>query len=118
MSIEHVLPQTWVTHWALADGRKAPIDQVTGVDEEMNVAIARRRAALHTLGNLTLITIPGNTAASNSAFQDKKEWLRLSLLALNLAIIEKPFWDETTITARAESLADLAIMIWPAPDLV
>jgi hypothetical protein len=53
----------------------------------LNRAIIAREAALHTLGNLTLITVPGNTSASNSAFHDKAQWLRKSLLALNLAIL-------------------------------
>src|SRR3954451_10661767 len=36
-------------------------------DELMRAAIRTRNAALHTLGNLTLITVPGNTTASNRA---------------------------------------------------
>lgn len=115
MSIEHVLPQTWTTYWNLPDGRRAPADRITGVDEPMLAAIAVRQAALHTLGNLTLITVPGNTTASNSAFEEKKPWLNQSLLALNLAIVEKAHWDETVIAARGESLAELAIRVWPAP---
>lgn len=117
MSIEHVLPQTWTTYWNLPDGRRAPADRITGVDEPMLAAIAVRQAALHTLGNLTLITVPGNTTASNSAFEEKKPWLRQSLLALNLAIVEKAHWDETVIAARGESLAELAIRVWPAPPM-
>lgn len=93
MSIEHVLPQTWTTFWNLPDGRRAPADRITGVDETMLSAIAVRQAALHTLGNLTLITVPGNTTASNSAFDQKRPWLKQSLLALNLAILENEHWD-------------------------
>ncbi|CAO4191864.1 DUF262 domain-containing protein [Methylorubrum extorquens] len=115
MSIEHVLPQTWTTFWHLPDGRRAPADRITGVDEAMLSAISVRQAVLHTLGNLTLITVPGNTNASNSAFQQKKLWLKQSLLALNLSILEEEKWDETTIHARSEALADLAVMVWPAP---
>ena len=115
MSIEHVLPQTWTTHWNLPDGRRAPADRITGVDEVMLSAIAVRQAALHTLGNLTLITVPGNTTASNSAFEQKKPWLKQSLLALNLAILEEDKWDEATIRVRGEALANLAVTVWPAP---
>jgi hypothetical protein len=75
-----------------------------------------RDAALHTLGNLTLITVPGNTTASNKAFSDKKPWLKESLLALNLSILERETWDEGAIAERAEALANLAIDVWPAPD--
>jgi hypothetical protein len=115
MSIEHVLPQTWTTNWSLPGGRSAPADKITGVDQPMLAAIAVRQAALHTLGNLTLITVPGNTTASNSAFDQKKPWLRQSLLALNLAILDQPTWDESQITARGKLLADLAVNIWPCP---
>jgi hypothetical protein len=115
MSIEHVLPQRWRAHWKLIDGRSAPLDPFSGVDEAMLTAISAREAALHTLGNLTLITVPGNTAASNSEFDEKKVWLQHSLLALNLAILEHQHWDEMTITARGVTLADLAVKIWPAP---
>ena len=115
MSIEHVLPQTWVTHWRLLDGRNAPADRMTGVDESMHSAISAREAALHTLGNLTLITVPGNTAASNSAFDTKKYWLQQSLLALNVSILEHEYWNEATIAKRGEALADLAIKVWPLP---
>jgi hypothetical protein len=113
MSIEHVMPRAWTTYWMLPDGRRAPADRITGVDEPMLSAIATREAVLHTLGNLTLITVPGNTTASNSAFEEKKPWLRQSLLALNLAIIEQPNWGEAAIAARGEALAKLATRVWP-----
>lgn len=116
MSIEHVLPQTWPTHWLLPDRRKAPSDLFTGADKEMLADIAKRQAALHTLGNLTLITVPGNTTASNGPFTEKKRWLKQSLLSLNLAIVENhDDWDETTIAARSKALADLAVSVWPTP---
>ncbi|MGB6325398.1 MAG: DUF262 domain-containing protein, partial [Methylocella sp.] len=116
MSIEHVLPQGWVEQWPLPDGRKAPADHVAGADGQMLSAIAARQSVLHTLGNLTLVTIPGNSTASNSAFSEKRKWLKHSLLALNLEIIEREAWDEGQIQARSDSLAELAIEIWPAID--
>lgn len=116
MSIEHVLPQNWTDQWALPDGRKAPKDLITGADKEMLSAIAARQGALHTLGNLTLITVPGNTVASNSEFNEKRNWLKRSLLALNLEIIgdEHKSWDENEIQKRSGALAALAVGIWPA----
>ena len=81
-SIEHILPQSWAASYPLLDERMAPADYVTGADESMLAAITSRNAFLHTLGNLTLITISGNSAASNSAFPEKKRWLQKSLLAL------------------------------------
>ena len=81
----------------------------------MLAAITTRDKLLQTLGNLTLITVPGNSAASNSAFHEKKAWLKQSLLALNLAVLERSTWDEAAIKDRAEVLADLAVKVWPAP---
>ncbi|MBV8522170.1 MAG: HNH endonuclease, partial [Acetobacteraceae bacterium] len=115
MSIEHVLPQSWTATWPLPDGRYAPADASTGADGPMLAAIEARQSALHTLGNLTLITVPANAAASNAAFPKKAQWLKQSLLALNLAILEKSAWGEREITERGNALADLAVKIWPSP---
>ena len=115
MSIEHVLPQSWTATWPLPDGRYAPADASTGADGPMLAAIEARQSALHTLGNLTLITVPANAAASNAAFPKKAQWLKQSLLALNLAILEKSVWREREINERGNALADLAVKIWPSP---
>ena len=115
MSVEHVMPQGWPTFWHLPDGRTAPPDKVTGADEAMLTAVRAREAAVQTLGNLTLITMPGNSTASNKAFSDKRPWLKQSLLALNLAILERESWDEAAIADRAGVLADLAVKVWPEP---
>lgn len=117
LSVEHVLPQAWTAHWRLADGRTAPADKLTGADEAMLASIQVREATLQTLGNLTLVTVPGNGTASNKAFADKRGWLRESLLALNLAIAGHETWDEAAIAQRADTLADLAVAVWPAPGL-
>lgn len=117
LSVEHVLPQAWMVHWPLADGRPAPADKLTGADEVMLAGIQVREAALQTLGNLTLVTVPCNGTASNKAFGDKKPWLRESLLALNLWILEHEAWDEAAIAQRADALADLAVAVWPGPGL-
>jgi uncharacterized protein with ParB-like and HNH nuclease domain len=118
MSIEHVLPQTWTKHWPLPDGRDAPADKFTDVDPSMLSAISTRDSALQTMGNLTLITVPGNTTASNSYFTEKKLWLKKSLLVLNLDIIDLPKWDEDESALRGKALADLAVKVWPTPNAV
>ncbi len=49
LSIERVMPQNWAEHWPL------PSDLSS---EELETAEAIRRAHLHLLGNLTLMTLP------------------------------------------------------------
>lgn len=115
MSVEHIMPQGWTAYWTLPDGRTAPSDKQTGVDDAMLVAITTRDKLVQTLGNLTLITVPGNSAASNSAFPEKKVWLQESLLALNVPIQQRASWGEAAIMERSEALADLAMKVWPHP---
>ena len=111
MSVEQLMPRAWRENWSLPDGRRAPA-QGAGLDDAMNSRVRGPDAVLHTLGNLTLITVPANSTVSNKAFADKRPWLRESLLALNLAITEHEMWDEATIAARADVLADLAATTW------
>lgn len=123
MSVEHIMPQAWTNHWALDDGRLVPRDKMIGSDAAMQREIQARDGALHTLGNLTLITVPGNSVASDSEFSEKAPWLAKSLLALNLEIIEKEqmtgsdkvLWNVARISNRSNVLASRAVLVWPAP---
>jgi len=117
LSVEHVLPQTWTTHWPLPDGRTVPGTRMPA-DEEMAVAMRHRDAHRHRLGNLTLVTTPLNSSMQNQAFDAKRERLGKSLMALNTAIAESPVWDEAAIVQRGADLAQLAVNIWPHPNAV
>lgn len=112
-TIEHIMPQRWVANWPLPDGRRPASEWIVEGDEALIAATARRRHAVQTLGNLTLVTLPANVTASNADFDVKKEWLAQSLLGLNLSIIDKLTWTETEIEARGRDLASAAIRIWP-----
>lgn len=104
LSIEHVMPQEWKTHWTLAGGG----------DE----AIERREQMLQTFGNLTLVTPAFNTKLSNRAFRvKKKEIARTSRLLLNRCFSEEGLqdWDEAAIRQRSRDLFDLARRQWPHP---
>ncbi len=117
--IEHVLPQTWHEHWPLPDGSKAPPDLTHGLSEEQRGMVERRQAAIHTLGNLTLLTKPANLEVLNYAFDpEKKARLHASLLRINQDVAAETHWDEEAIVWRAQRLAKLAIEIWPAPNVV
>jgi uncharacterized protein with ParB-like and HNH nuclease domain len=113
LNIEHVLPQSWMTHWPLADGRIAPNDRLTGADNEMVAAIRDRDGHLHRIGNLTLAPPPLNASMSNDPFDKKKHRLGQSLLALNVGFSDLLGWDEASIRERGKTLANKAITIWP-----
>lgn len=106
LSIEHVLPQRWQSKaWPLRRG-------VTEDD---------RRALIHTLGNLTLVTKPLNSALSRAQWTGaagKREALKAhSVLRLNRDIIEgwPRSWSEEAISDRTEELINCVLRIWPAP---
>ncbi len=81
----------------------------------MRQEIEARKALIHGLPNLTLLTPPGNASASNAAFAQKRLRLHDSLLKMNVAIASEPNWDEEAIGRRAQRLSALALRLWPAP---
>lgn len=106
LSIEHVIPQTWEVTWPLDDQS----------DEE---ALARRTAAVHRLGNLTLVTASLNPALSNDPWAEKRgELAQHSALRLNARLVHDhpDHFDEDSIDERGEALADLLIAEWPGPE--
>lgn len=115
LTIEHVMPQKWPMHWPLPSGNIAPLDLATGLDEAMRSEVEARQAVIQTLPNLTLLTPPANSSASNLNFEAKRVRLRESLLGMNIAIASEAVWDEQAIIKRGEALAAAAIALWPSP---
>jgi hypothetical protein len=73
---------------------------------------------LHTIGNLTLIATRDNPALSDLPFGKKRDMdggFRDSPLRLNRSLAQTEQWDEKTILARAEELAEKALKIWISP---
>jgi hypothetical protein len=73
---------------------------------------------LHSIGNLTLTGY--NSEMSNSPFQKKRDMkggFRDSPIRLNRGLANLDHWNEEEIKKRAESFAELAMAIWPAPVL-
>lgn len=116
LTVEHVLPQGWREHW--------------GADVEGDVAAQiQRDRALHTLGNLTLVSGRLNPALSNRPWTDqdavaqgltsgKRTWLlEHSELKLNAELVAHEVgWTEADIAARAQRLAQVLDRIWPRPN--
>lgn len=110
LTVEHLLPQ----NGSLSDYPYAspPADKSGDAPEE------RRARLLHTLGNLTLLTGPLNSAISNGPFAEKRPQiaansaLRLNARFQNQSIVS---WSEEDIVKRAEDLFGVATFIWSAP---
>ena len=78
--------------------------------------VAMRNLMLHTIGNLTLLSIKLNPSISNGSWNNKViEIKKHSKLNLNLDLWNQwpNEWDETRIRERGKSLFKLAVRIWP-----
>ena len=110
LTVEHLLPQ----NGSLADYPypASPVEEADGSAEE------RRKRLLHTLGNLTLLTGPLNSAISNGPFDKKRPQIAAnSALRLNARFQDHSIvtWSEEDIVKRAEDLFRLAKSIWSPP---
>lgn len=104
--VEHVMPQTWTDEWPFPDGRTHDVY----ADEP---DVRARRALVHSLGNLTLLTGGLNISSGNAGFGTKKEKFdEHTGLFLNKWFAKKTQWSETEIKERGEKLSDLARTIW------
>lgn len=122
LTVEHILPQAWQTHWSMTG-------DVEATDEEFNQAIfavleddtaigriVRRNRLKQTLGNLTLVTQSFNSGVSNLGFDVKqKEFEDQSVLMLTRDFVKKDKWDEDEIGGRSKVLFEHARQIWSAP---
>jgi hypothetical protein len=120
LTVEHILPQTWRTHWPMA-GETQPTDAeynqalyaVLEDDKSPVGLIVKRNRIKQTLGNLTLVTQSFNSGVSNLAFGTKRqEFEDQSVLMLTRDFVKKDKWDEEEIAARGKVLFDHARQIW------
>jgi hypothetical protein len=111
LSLEHLLPQEWETHWQPTDRDGTLLE-----GEAYELAADERWARLHRLGNLTIVTQPLNSALSNDPWKKKRIALNQhSRLLLNARLAERDSWDPTAIDEHAEWLASQLAAIWPGP---
>jgi hypothetical protein len=104
LTVEHILPQSWDSHWQLAD------------EDNEKEARSRRNALIHTIGNLTLLTNVLNPSISNGPWSKKRAAiLKHSALNLNRSLEEYDLWDEDAILQRGRALFKIAKKIWPRP---
>lgn len=104
LTIEHLLPQSWISHW--------PLPGKEDEKEERN----QRNSLVHTLGNLTLLTKSLNPAVSNGPWPKKRtEILKYSALNLNRSLSDFDDWEEDAILRRGKALFKAAKKIWSRP---
>ncbi|QDR77346.1 DUF262 domain-containing protein [Corynebacterium sanguinis] len=107
LQIEHLMPQSWKTHWPLPSS-------VNENSARRDLATAERALAVDRIGNLTLVTSAFNQGVSNLGWEQKRpELAAQSALQLNIPIAAAQHWDEATITARGADLAEIVCRIWP-----
>jgi uncharacterized protein DUF262/uncharacterized protein DUF1524/RAMA domain-containing protein len=103
-AIEHVMPRKWPAHWPL-EGNDEP----------------ERDRAIHTLGNLTLLTGKLNSKVSNGPWMGtggKREGLEAhDVLILNRELLKKAGdrWSDEAIRNRTREIAEVVTQIWPVP---
>lgn len=104
LSIEHVMPQGWRKHW-----QSVPLDE-----EEA----AHRDRLIHTLGNLTLVTIALNAELSNEPWTRKSGILAdHTVLLLNRSLLKdySEGWTEGVIAERGSAMAKRVLKLWRRP---
>lgn len=122
LTVEHILPQSWLEHWPLSDSTRGLNKQELWVasQEDTRAELTRKRnAILQTFGNLTIISQPLNSSVSNSKWEEKKPaLLQASLLPINQQLLVYDKWDETTIEKRSRELFNRALSLWPGSENV
>lgn len=118
LNIEHVLPQKWREHWPLPE------------DDDQSRAM--REQAINTVGNLTLTNGRLNAQMRNKGWPTKRPALqqKSTMLITTASILSAPpgvdgaeaaawadDWDEKRIGIRTMLLTQLALKVWPRPDI-
>jgi hypothetical protein len=106
LTVEHLLPVEWEEHWPLT------IKEESAQAQEK--ARERRKASIHKIGNLTLVTKKLNPFLSNGPWIKKcPANLKHSALNLNRGFQETGVWNEDAIAQRSAELFEIAKTIWP-----
>ncbi|MFD4759213.1 DUF1524 domain-containing protein [Streptomyces sp. NPDC058439] len=104
LSLEHILPQKPSRAW---------YDLLVEETEDGQPPQEMHDLLVHTLGNLTLTG--DNSKLTNHPFQRKQQILDSSALRMNLEIASSERWGKAEIHARADSLSERAVELWPGP---
>ncbi|MBP2447005.1 hypothetical protein JOH51_004444 [Rhizobium leguminosarum] len=114
LTIEHIMPQTWLSNWPIPgfDPEEADLD----LNPDYVLKRTERDAVIDRMGNLTLLTHTLNASVSNGPYSVKMPAVRAhSSLALNRELSAYSDWSEETIQQRGADLFNVARKIWEAP---
>jgi uncharacterized protein with ParB-like and HNH nuclease domain len=110
LTVEHMLPQN-----------PQPGDYPFAADDgaPMSALVERRARLVHSMGNLTLLTMALNKSVSNGPWSVKRPVIsKQSLLLLNRHC-DRPDvmegWNEDGIRRRGDQLFNIATQVWPGP---
>lgn len=113
LTIEHIMPQKWRTHWPVPG-----FDHVAQgeIDVDQLAREVEREQSINKLGNLTLLTHSLNATVSNGPFSVKMPAVRAhASLALNRDLNAFDHWDEDAILQRGQAMFDVARKVWRGP---
>ncbi|WP_461247142.1 DUF262 domain-containing protein [Treponema sp. R6D11] len=102
LTLEHILPQTLTAWWK----------KYLGGDEIANYI---HTDCLNKLGNLTLISGPGNSSLSNKPWPDKRSNYKNSDILITQRVAAYPSWNKESVIQRNESLSQDALSAITAP---
>jgi uncharacterized protein with ParB-like and HNH nuclease domain len=119
-TLEHIMPKKWDTHWKDV----AVVDDEGAVITDEKVAKQHRDSKIQSLGNMTLLKGKLNSELQNYSFTKKmdgsenhKGIKHYAELGITKDIVKKyddgeKNWNEQTINARTEELANDILKIW------
>ncbi|TAT79521.1 DUF262 domain-containing protein [Rhizobium ruizarguesonis] len=114
LTIEHIMPQTWLANWPIP-GFNTDEDYLDNDPDYITKRI-ERDSAIDRMGNLTLLTHSLNASVSNGPYSVKIPAVRAhSSLALNRDLNSYSEWNEEAIQERGMDLFNTARKIWEAP---
>lgn len=94
-SVEHIMPKN-TAQWKLTHTEKENFSML-----------------LNRIGNLTLLSVPGNSSSSNRPFKDKIKLYKKDGLRINDYVLTCPNWGQQQIEERQEKLSLIASKVWP-----
>lgn len=126
LDVDHIMPRSWYAYWPLSDGSSAAQEEAEQARAlrrsgealtERQMEILGRDDLTPTLGNITLLNLSANRAASNKDFSTKKAIITAdSNLSLNMPLITATAWDVAQIQLRGEELVRVVLGLYPSPE--